>query len=83
MSAIPSDSELLQWLYVARAKIIEGLAAGDDVVEYEIRNRRVRREPTQERLDTIERQIRRLEPKVNTSVNQSARNHVAVTRRYN
>lgn len=58
-----SDADHLEQLKLARDAITAGLLEGAPVVEYWIRGRKCRREPTKELLDTIESQIETYESK--------------------
>ncbi len=64
-----SDASHLEALKTARDAITLGLASGASVVEYEIRGRRVRREPSASLLRDIEELIQLYESK--TRVNRS------------
>lgn len=49
-------------LEIAIEAVIDALATGAPVVEYEIRNRRVKREPTAALLDDLMKQLNRMQP---------------------
>ena len=54
-----TDAELLTQWQTARDRIVDAIAAGDPVVEYQIGSRRVRRSDPASLLDMVEAQIAR------------------------